>query len=239
MTHAVVGYPSLEANWRMLACMREAGVALVELQMPFSEPIADGPLFVKANQAALHRGLHWDDYFGFMARAAAEFKLPLLFMGYYNSVFRMGESAFCARLQASGGRGYIIADLPPEQAVALDGHAAARSLAPIHLMTPTNSDARLKEIAENGAGFIYCVARKGVTGARTQLEQAIIDYIGRCRKATDLPLALGFGIQTPDDIRLLKGRVDIAIIGTVLLETWEQNGESGYRDFLHSLSQAV
>lgn len=239
MAHAVVGYPSLEENWRMLACMRDAGVALVELQLPFSEPIADGPVFVKANQSALRRGLHWDDYFEFMTKAAAEFRFPLVFMGYYNSVFCMGDTAFCARLSAAGGRGYIIADLPPEQAVGLDGHARTQGLAPIHLMTPTNSPARLAAIAGNAAGFIYCVARKGVTGTKTTLDQSIIGYIGRCRKATDLPLALGFGIRTPEDIRLLKGHAEIAIIGTACLEAWVEKGESGYRKFLQSLCLAV
>ena len=237
MTHAVVGYPSLEDNWRMLACMQEAGAALVELQLPFSEPIADGPMFVRANQAALQRGLHWDDYFEFMTRAMATFNLPLLYMGYYNSVFCMGESAFCARLRAAGGRGYIIADLPPEQAVTLDVQAISQGLDPIHLMTPTNSVARLKEITSNAAGFIYCVARKGVTGKKTTLDQNVIDYIDRCRQATSLPLALGFGIRTPADIRQLLGHVEVAIIGTACLEAWEQGGESGYRKFLKSLCQ--
>jgi len=237
MAHAVVGYPSLEDNWRMLACMQEAGVALVELQLPFSEPIADGPMFVKANQAALQRGLHWDDYFEFMAKAAATFKLPLLYMGYYNSVFCMGESAFCTRLRAAGGRGYIIADLPPEQAVTLDVQANSLGLDPIHLMTPTNSVARLKEITGNAAGFIYCVARKGVTGNKTTFDQDVIDYIERCRQATSLPLALGFGIRTPADIRQLLGVVEVAIAGTACLEAWEQGGESGYREFLKSLCQ--
>ena len=238
MTHTVVGYPSLEDNWRMLAGMQDAGVALVELQLPFSEPIADGPLFVHANQSALQHGLHWDDYFAFMEKAAGHFNFPLLFMGYYNSVFCMGHQAFCTRLKQSGGQGYIIADLPPEQAVELDGNARTEGLDPIHIMTPTNSDARLREIAGNAAGFVYCVARKGVTGSKTQLDQSTIDYLGRCREATGLPLALGFGIKSAGDIRLLEGHVDIAIIGTACLEVWEREGESGYREFLRSLHDA-
>lgn len=236
MTHAVVGYPSLEANWRMLECMQEAGVGLVELQLPFSEPIADGPLFVRANQSALQQGLHWDDYFEFLGKASARFSFPLLFMGYYNSVFCMGNQVFCERLQQAGAQGYIIADLPPEQALELDAAARGQGLDPIHLMTPTNSDARLREIAANAAGFVYCVARKGVTGTRTTLDQATLDYITRCRAATGLPLALGFGIRSAADIRLLSGQVDIAIVGTACLEAWEQGGAGGYSEFLHSLT---
>lgn len=239
MTHAVVGYPSLDENWRMLECMQDAGVALVELQLPFSEPIADGPVFVRANQTALQHGLHWDDYFDFMKKAAGDFSFPLLFMGYYNSIYCMENQTFCTRLKQAGGQGYIIADLPPEQAVELDGQARAVGLDPIHLMTPTNSDARLREISENAAGFIYCVARKGVTGRKTDLDQSTMDYIRRCRNATELPLALGFGIRSAPDIKSLAGQVEIAIVGTACLEAWEQQGESGFRDFLQSLAGAV
>lgn len=239
MTHCVVGYPSLDANWRMLACMQEAGVSLLELQLPFSEPIADGPLFVKANQAALEQGLHWDEYFDFMAKASSEFDIPLLFMGYYNSVFCMGQDNFCERLKAAGAHGYIIADLPPEEATGLDKHAQAEGLDPIHLMTPTNTDDRLKYIARNASGFIYCVARKGVTGTKTELDADITSYIERCRAVTKLPVALGFGIKTPEDISILKGHVDIAIIGTACLEAWEHGGEQQYMQFLESLHKAT
>ena len=199
MTHAVVGYPSLEANWQMLECMQEAGVDLLELQLPFSEPIADGPWFIKANQGALDNGLGWDNYFDFVARASAAFDFPLLFMGYYNSVYQMGHETFCQRLQEAGAYGFIIADLPPQDALDLHGKAQSHDLDPILLMTPTNTDARLQAIADQASGFIYCVARKGVTGQHTDLHQAVADYLQRCRTVTNLPLALGFGIKGPDD----------------------------------------
>src|SRR3990170_4617323 len=121
MTHVVVGYPSLEANWTMLEAMDAARVDLVELQLPFSEPIADGPWFVKANQEAIRAGTSWTTYFDF----------AVLFMGYYNSVFRMGGERFCARLAAAGMRGFIVADLPPEEAAALNATARAHALDPI------------------------------------------------------------------------------------------------------------
>lgn len=239
MTHCVVGYPSLDDNWSMLECMRDAGVSLAELQMPFSEPIADGPMFVKANQLALKKGLMWEDYFDFMTKAAKEFEFPLLFMGYYNSVFCMGHKTFCEKLKAAGGQGYIIADLPPEQATELDTQAKTFGLDPIHIMAPTNTDTRLGQIVENASGFIYCVARKGVTGKETDLEPHTIDYIQRCRNATELPIALGFGIKKPEHIRQLKDHADIAIIGTACLEAWESGGRKQYLDFLHSLYAAA
>ena len=110
MTHTVVGYPSLEDNWRMLEEMQAANVDMVELQMPFSEPIADGPLFVKANQEALKNGIDWNAYFDFMRRAHEKFCFPLLLIGYYNSAFAMGHNSFCSRLAEHGASGYLLPD---------------------------------------------------------------------------------------------------------------------------------
>jgi tryptophan synthase alpha chain len=239
MMHAVVGYPSLEANWAMLEAMEAAGVDLVELQLPFSEPIADGPSFAKANQRAVRAGTTWSTYFDFTSRAAKRFRFPLLFMGYYNSVFRMGVERFCARLMEAGMRGFIIADLPPEEATELNAMARAHALDPILLMTPTNSPERLAEIGRQASGFVYCLARKGVTGKRSDLSRGVEQFLARCRTATPLPLALGFGIRTPADVRALRGLADIAIVGTAGLEVWEARGPGAYREFLKALAAAV
>lgn len=239
MTHAVVGHPSLEDNWRMLEHMDLAGVDLVELQMPFSEPIADGPAFNRANQAALARGTHVDDYFALMARAAKAFRFPLLFMGYYNTVFRLGHREFCRRLADAGARGFIIADLPPELMGDLGALAREFDLDPIHMMTPLNTPARLDAIARAATGFIYCVARKGVTGRATSLDDGLRDYVARCRAATALPLGMGFGIRSAADVRRLKGLVDLAIVGTACLDVWERDGRDAYLRFLESLVDAT
>lgn len=235
MTHTVVGYPSLEASWAMLEAMDAAGVDLVELQLPFSEPIADGPAFAKANQEAIRAGATWSTYFDFAARASRRFRFPLLFMGYYNSVFRMGAERFCARLAEAGMRGFIVADLPPEEATELNALARAHALAPILLMTPANSPARLAAIGRQASGFVYCLARKGVTGKKTDLSRSVEEFLARCRAATPLPLGVGFGIRTPADMRALRGLADIAIVGTAGLEAWEAGGPGGYREFLQAL----
>jgi len=239
MAHAVVGYPSLEANWRMIEAMAAAGIDLVELQLAFSEPIADGPWFVKANQEAMAAGVGWDAYFDFVRRAAERCPFAVLFMGYYNSVFRMGEERFCERLAVAGARGFIVADLPPEEAESLNRTARSRGLDPILIMTPTNSQARLGEIARRASGFVYCVSRKGVTGKRTDLSAGVKEFLARCRRVTSLPLGLGFGIKTPEDVRALKGLADIAIVGTACLEAWEKLGEKGYGEFLRGLVAAT
>ena len=236
MMHAVVGYPSLDANWAMLEAMEAAGVDLVELQLPFSEPIADGPWFSKANHAAIRAGTTWTAYFDFTARAARRFRFPLLFMGYYNSIFRMGAAQFCARLSEAGMRGFIVADLPPQEAAALNARARARDLDPILLMTPTNSPERLEAIGRQASGFVYCTARRGVTGKRTDLSEGVAAFLARCRRATPLPLALGFGIRTPADVRGVRGLAEIAIVGTAGLETWEERGPAAYGEFLKALA---
>jgi tryptophan synthase alpha chain len=236
MAHVVVGYPSLDANWAMLEAMDGAGVDLVELQLPFTEPIADGPSFVKANHDAIQAGTAWRAYFDLTARAATRFSFPILFMGYYNSVFRMGAERFCARLSEAGMSGFILADLPPEEAAELNAMARGRELDPILLMTPTNSPARLAEIGRQASGFVYCTARKGVTGRKTDLSQGVAAFLERCRTATSLPLGLGFGIKTAADVREVRGLANIAIVGTACLEVWEEHGADGYRQFLKTLA---
>ena len=236
MTHAVVGYPSLEANWSMLEAMEAAGVDLVELQLPFSEPIADGPSFVKANHEAILAGTGWGAYFDLAARAAAHFSFPIVFMGYYNSVFRMGTERFSASLAEAGLRGFIVPDLPPEEGVELNAAARARGLDPILIMSPTNSAARLADIGRQASGFVYCTARKGVTGRQTDLSEGVAEFLDRCRTATTLPLGLGFGIRTAADVRGVRGLADIVIVGTAGLAAWEERGEDGYRQFMKTLT---
>jgi tryptophan synthase alpha chain len=236
MTHLVVGYPSLDANWAMLEAMDSAGVDLVELQLPFSEPIADGPAFVKANHDAIQAGMAWDTYFDFAARAAARFSFPIVFMGYYNSVFRMGAERYCTRLAEAGMKGFIIPDLPLEEASELTALAGERELSPVFIMSPTNSPDRLAEIGRHASGFVYCTARRGVTGRRTDLSQGVAEFMERCRTATSVPLGLGFGIRTAADVREVHGLADIAIVGTAGLDAWQERGEDGYRLFMKTLA---
>jgi len=238
MTHVIVGYPSLEVNWRMLEIMAKTGVDLVELQMPFSEPIADGPTFARANQLALEQGITLDQYFAFLERAAGTFSFPHLMMGYYNTAFRLGHGGFCARLRASGAEGFIVPDLPFEEYGDLDDYSRQNDLTPVLLMTPTNSAKRLQQIGAAARGFVYAVARRGVTGARTSLDQALLDFISECRKSTELPLALGFGLKKGEDVRALQGAAEVAIVGSALLECWEDSGEEGYADLLQELSSS-
>jgi tryptophan synthase alpha chain len=235
MTHVVCGYPSFEDNWRELEIMAEFGVDMVELQFPFSEPSADGPLFVKANQEAVSSGVRPADCFEFMRKVSDHFPFKVLMMGYYNTVFKMGHESFINQLSDAGGCGYILPDLPVEEAGELHQLSQAKELAPIVLMTPTNTDARLDTLGKAAEGFIYAVARKGVTGGQTEMGDDLKTFIGHCKKHTKLPIAVGFGVSQKADIDFLRGKADIAIIGTAALKAWEMGGEDNLRAFFSGL----
>lgn len=235
MTHVVCGYPSFEANWRELEIMAEHGVAFVELQFPFSEPSADGPLFVKANQESLARGTTVTQCLEFMARVTAAFPFRVLMMGYYNTAFKMGHETYIERLAQAGACGYILPDLPIEEARPLQLLADAKGLSPIVLMTPTSTDARLAALGAVARGFVYCVARRGVTGASTTMGDELGAFLARCRAATSLPLAVGFGVSTAEDLQFIGDHAEIAIIGTAALRAWEQGGETALQSFFGEL----
>ena len=235
MTHVVCGYPSFDDNWKELEIMEEFGVDLVELQFPFSEPSADGPLFVKANQEAIANGVHVQDCFDFMAKASAQFSFKVVMMGYFNTIFKTGQRAFLERLKAAGGHGFIVPDLPVEEAGELHAIARELGLSPVVLMTPTNSDERLAELAKTADGFVYTVARKGVTGSDTDMDSELASFIARCKQFTDVPLAVGFGVSEAQDVEFIGQHADIAVIGTAALKAWESGKEQGLRDFFTQL----
>jgi tryptophan synthase alpha chain len=235
MTHIVIGYPSLDASLQIVRSMVEAGVDLMELQIPFSEPIADGPVILKANQAALANGVKVDQCLDFGSQVAHQFHIPFLYMTYYNILFKHGLDRFADGMRAAGLQGAIVPDLPPEEAADYIGAMGRNALSPIFIYSPTTSDARMQTIARVAGGFIYCVARKGVTGDRTAFSRQIGDYLARCRAATHLPLALGFGVKDKSDIEFLKGKADIAVIGTQALRLVEDQGIAALASFIHDL----
>ena len=235
MAHVVCGYPSFEDNMQELEIMAEAGVDLVELQFPFSEPSADGPLFVKANEESLKSGTTVDQCFDFMKQASERFPFKILMMGYYNTAFKMGEDVFVQRIKASGGVGYILPDLPVEESSNLHKLSQQAGIEPIILMTPTSSDKRLATLGEASRGMVYVVARKGVTGSKTNIGDDVISLVKRCRQHTNVPMGVGFGISSKADMDFLRGTADLAIVGTAALKTWESSGAKGLKVFFAEL----
>jgi tryptophan synthase alpha chain len=236
MTHIVLGYPSFEEAYAIVESMVNAGVDLIELQIPFSEPIADGPVILRANQTALASGSKVDICIDFAQNVASRFDIPFLFMSYYNILFKYGVEQFAAAMNEIGIRGAIVPDLPPEEAEEYLKAMDKNQLAPIFIFSPNTPDQRLKSIAACGKGFVYCVARTGVTGSRTDFSQQLDAYLKRCRAATALPLALGFGVKDKADVDFLKGKVDIAVIGTQTIRLVDEMGVEAVEGFIRSLS---
>lgn len=237
MTHIVVGYPDLDTSLRLVDAMVTAGVDLMELQIPFSEPMADGPVIVKANQQALSGGVTVDKSLRFAEEVSKRFDIPFLFMTYTNLVYKRGVPEFAKLAHDAGMRGLIIPDLPPEEsaeyAVALRGHA----LDPIFIFAPTSTEERLREVAKHCSGFVYCVARKGVTGAHTNFSDEMLGYVARARRATELPLAVGFGVKDHADVNVLRGHADIAVVGSQTIRVLDAQGVPAVGEFIRSLRQ--
>lgn len=235
MTHLVLGYPSFDVNREVIRQMVDNGVDLIELQIPFSEPVADGPVILKANQDALGGGIKVRDCLAFAAEVAKEHDIPFLFMTYYNILFKYGLESFVNKAAEIGIRGFIIPDLPPEEGVEYLQLVSRKGIAPIQIFAPTSTPERMRFLADNGAGFIYCVARRGVTGTKTDFDAGFNDYISQCREATDLPLAVGFGIRDRDDVLMLEGKVDIAVIGSETIRLVDDRGAEAVGPFIAGL----
>ncbi len=238
MTHLVLGYPSFATNREVIAQMAENGVDCIELQIPFSEPMADGPVILKANQQALASGIRVQDCFEFAAEMVKEFPaVNFLFMTYYNIVYRYGLEDFIRDAAAVGMKGFIVPDLPPEEGEEYLRLSAVSNMAAIMFFTPTSTDERMKEVAAQGSGFIYCVARRGVTGEHTEMDAGLSRYLTRCRQATDLPLAVGFGIGNRKDVAMLEGKADMAVIGTATIKLVDREGTESVGNFIRNLQQ--
>jgi tryptophan synthase alpha chain len=235
MTHIVLGHPHFDTSLRLVEAMVKAGVDLIELQIPFSEPMADGPVILRANQEALAAGATVERCFEVAGEVARRFDVPFLFMSYYNVLFKRGVAAFTARMQELGLRGAIVPDLPPEEADEYLKSMQEHALDPIFIYSPNTSDARLQKLASYARGFVYCVARKGVTGSATSFSDDLSKYLARARAATELPLAVGFGVKEKQDVDFLRGKADIAVVGSETLRVLDRGGIAEVGTFLSSL----
>ena len=235
MTHIVAGYPSFETSMNLVETMVNAGVDLMELQIPFSEPMADGPVILRANQKALEQGTTVERCLTFAAAAAERFNIPFLIMTYYNILFKYGVDSFVSRMAETGLKGAIIPDLPPEEGGAYLKAMENHGLSPVLIFSPTTSFERMQYLGNFARGFVYCVARKGVTGARTTFSRHMSQYLKRCRETSPLPLAVGFGVGGKADVEYLTGKADIAVIGTKTIRLMEKDGIHAVGDFIKGL----
>jgi tryptophan synthase alpha chain len=239
MTHIVMGYPTFDDSFRVVEEMVKAGVDMMELQIPFSEPIADGPVILHANQRALAAGATVQKCLDFARDITRSFDIPFLFMTYYNIPFKYGLKRFASAMAERELKGAIVPDLPPEEAGDYLAAMEEFDLDPIFIFSPTTANERMKVIASFAKGFVYCVSRKGVTGLDTNFSGQLGGYLARCRSATRLPLALGFGVKEKADVDFLKGQADIAIIGTQTIRIMDQEGVGIVGEFIRNLQSDV
>jgi tryptophan synthase alpha subunit len=242
MVHVVVGYPSLAATEEIVRIMAENGADFVELQIPFSDPLADGPTIMKASEAALRNGAKVKDAFILMRKLSKEVEIPLLFMGYYNTVFKYGTARFCKDAKSAGASGLIVPDIPLEEESQEHFIKSSKEndLYAIRVVSPASTKERLEKNAAVAEGFVYCMARQGITGAKKDLDTELVNYLKRVKKVFDVPLAVGFGISKREHIQALKGHVDMAIVGSAVIDVIskskrEQVGRQ-VKDFIHILT---
>ena len=219
VAYVMGGDPDLATSLKILKGLPAAGADVIELGFPFSDPIGEGPTIQRAAQRSLAAGVRLDDVLG-LARAFRQDDqaTPLILMGYLNVVVNRGEAAFARDIAAAGIDGVIIVDCPPEESGPLADALDAVQISLLHLFTPTSDDARLKTIAERTTGFAYYVSVAGVTGVKEADEQAVAPAVARVRQASGLPVAVGFGIKTPERAAAIARVADAAVVGSALVE---------------------
>lgn len=241
MPYLPLGYPTPAASLEMVKASFAAGADLLELGIPFSDPLADGPTIQHATHVALQQGMNVHRCLEAVKAVRAHgVTIPLLLMGYYNPILSYGEEAFCRRCHEVGTDGLIVPDLPPEESGPLEQACRKYGLALIHLLVPTTPPARVRTVTERTQGFVYLVTVTGTTGARDALPADLTEFIARVRKVTDKPLAVGFGISTPDQAGQVAGIADGVIVGSAIVRlAGAADGERRVKSFIRDLRNAV
>ena len=219
VAYLTAGDPDPTASARLFGGLAEAGADLIEIGMPFSDPMADGPVIQEAGQRALKQGMTLRRTLALVRELRrADQTTPIVLMGYYNPIYRYGAESFAQDATAAGVDGVIVVDLPPEEDIELTGPARAAGLDFIRLATPTSDDRRLPLIVEHASGFIYYVAVAGITGTRSADAASVAASVTRLRHFTQLPIAVGFGIRTPRQAAEVARAADAAVVGTALVQ---------------------
>jgi tryptophan synthase alpha chain len=221
VTYVSAGDPDLAVSYEILKGLPAAGADLIELGMPFTDPMADGPSVDAGGQRALKAGATVDRTFDMVRRFRRETgddDTPILLMGYYNLVYQRGPKLFCRQAAEAGVDGFILVDLPPEEADELKPHAAAAGIDTVLLTAPTTDDKRLPAVLKYSAGFVYFVSVLGITGTRSATEESVRAHVQRIRRHTSLPIAVGFGIKTPDQAAAVARHADAAVVGSAIVD---------------------
>jgi tryptophan synthase alpha chain len=220
------GDPSLAATRRLVLEAARRGADIIELGIPFSDPLADGPVIQRATQRALAAGVTLPRVLELTREIRSEAAAPLVYLTYYNPVLAFGLKAFCRTAVEAGADGVIVADLPPEEAAPLRAEAAAAGLDLIHLVAPTSTPERMRRIARASSGFIYMVSLTGVTGARAELPPDLVRHLRALRGVTTKPVCVGFGISTPEQAQVVARYADGVIVGSAIVRLIEEHRDA-------------
>jgi tryptophan synthase alpha chain len=233
MPYFTLGYPTPETSLDIVRAAVAGGADLLELGVPFSDPLADGPVIQRATHVALQQGMTVDRCLK-MAQdlRRREIVIPLILMGYYNPILAYGQETFCRACRQAQVDGLIVPDLPPEEGDGLESACREHGLALIYLLAPTSTPARIRLVTERSLGFVYLVSVTGITGARDRLSSDLSAFVGRVRAATDKPLAVGFGISNPAQASQVANLADGVIVGSALVRLAE---DVDGRDKVYSL----
>jgi tryptophan synthase alpha chain len=219
ITYLTAGDPDPETSAKLFAGIAAAGADLIEIGMPFSDPMADGPAIQEAGQRALKQGMNLRRTLALVHELRrADHTTPIVLMGYYNPIYRYGPEAFARDAAGAGVDGVIVVDLPPEEDAELTGPARSAGLDLIRLATPTSDEQRLPVIVEHASGFLYYVAIAGITGTRSADSSEVAAAVARLRRFTPLPVAVGFGIRAPEQAAQVARAADAAVVGSSLVQ---------------------
>jgi tryptophan synthase alpha chain len=244
MTHIVLGYPDFSSNRELIKIMAEAGVDYIEMQIPFTDPIADGPTIVNANQKALKQNISVAKCFDFAEEMANSYKnINFLFMSYYNILFNSGIGTFIKRVKRANLYGLIIPDIPfEEDKEELFSTCKKYNLNAVYVISPTTSETRLKRIREVLSGFVYCTSRIGITGADKNPHKKLEQYVIKAKKILDVPIAVGFGIDSSVKANAISQFADIIVIGSKVINIVDKSGNNFQKpvfEFLYDIKKAM
>ena len=218
ITYIMAGDPSLQETEQLVLELERAGADIIELGVPFSDPIADGPVIQKAAERALRSGTSLKKILAVVATLRVKTQIPLVLMAYYNSIHAFGEAGFCREAARAGVDGLIVPDMPPEEAGTLDAHASTAGLCIIYLLAPTSTPDRRAMVARRSRGFVYYVSLTGITGAKLTDWGGVRQNVEKIRKATTVPVAVGFGVATADDAAKVGETADGVIVGSAIVK---------------------
>ncbi len=222
VAYITAGDPTLAATEQFVLALATAGADVIELGVPFSDPVADGPVIQRASERALRNGTTLANVLSLVKSLRTKTQMPLVLFSYYNPVLQMGLEKFAEAAKTAGADGALITDITPEEAGEYRSAMALHGLDTVFLAAPTSTDERLALISKSTSGFLYLISRTGVTGTKDQLADELPALARRVRRFTELPIAIGFGISLPGHVSLLGGLADAAVVGSALVEEIER-----------------